>query len=68
LLLRLAVLSFVVEAMKKDEKDNANCRLIGKIFVPRVLEVTIQPGWEDGIRFSNSAEYRVCIVKIGEKQ
>jgi hypothetical protein len=68
LLLQLAVLSFVVEAMKKDEKDNTHCRLIGKIFVLRVLEVTIQPGWEDGIRFSSSVKYHIYIVKIGEKQ
>ena len=68
LLLQLAVLSFIVEAMKKDEEDYANCRLIGKIFVPRVLEVTIQPEWEAGIRFSSSVEYRIYIVKIGEKQ
>lgn len=67
MLLRLAVLSFVVEAMKKDEEDNAHCRLIGKIFVPRVLEVTIQPEWEDGIRFSSSVEHRIYIVKIGVK-
>ena len=67
LLLRLAVLSFVVEAMNKDE-NITKCTLIGKIFVPRGSEISIQPGWENGIRFSSSAEYRVDIVNIDEKQ
>ncbi|CAB4484042.1 unnamed protein product [Rhizophagus irregularis] len=79
LLLRLAVLSFVVEAMNKDEKNKdeknkdeknvkVKCRLIGKIFVPKISEISIQPRWADGIKFSSFAEYHVDIIKIGEKQ
>ncbi|CAG8731889.1 6403_t:CDS:2, partial [Rhizophagus irregularis] len=73
LLLRLAVLSFVVEAMNKDEKNKdeknvkVKCRLIGKIFVPKISEISIQPRWADGIKFSSFAEYHVDIIKIGEK-
>ncbi|CAB5316141.1 unnamed protein product [Rhizophagus irregularis] len=53
----------------KDEKNvKVKCRLIGKIFVPKISEISIQPRWADGIKFSSFAEYHVDIIKIGEKQ
>ena len=67
LLLRLAVLGFVVKAMNINGV-NVKCNLVGKIFVPRTSEVRIQPSWEDGITFSDSANCHVDIVTIGEKQ
>ena len=63
LLLRLAVLGFVIEAMGDDFK----CNLIGKIFVPRTSEIEIQSSWKDGITFPSSTNCHVDIVAIGEK-
>ncbi|GBB99791.1 hypothetical protein RclHR1_36300001, partial [Rhizophagus clarus] len=67
LLLQLAVLGFVVKAMNINGV-NDKCNLVGKIFVPRTSEVKIQPSWEDGITFPDSANCHVDIITIGEKQ
>ncbi|GBB92820.1 hypothetical protein RclHR1_20600005 [Rhizophagus clarus] len=67
LLLRLAVLGFVVKAMNINGV-NDKCNLVGKIFVPRTSEVRIQPSWEDGITFPDSANCHIDIITIGEKQ
>ena len=65
LLLRLAVLGFVIEAITMG--DNFKCNLIGKIFVPRTSEIEIQSSWKDGITFPSSTNCHVDIVVIGEK-
>ena len=66
LLLRLAVLSYVIEACSN---DSFNFNLFGKIYVPKTdPNFQIPPEWKKGITFSNSANYYVDVITIGEKQ
>jgi hypothetical protein len=72
LLLRLAVLSHVIEGVIRSDEDDTKeipkYSLIGKIYVPKTSQVLISPEWDKGIKFSSLATYRVDIMKIGEKQ
>lgn len=67
LLLRLAVLSYVIEACSgKDEPPNFN--LFGKIYVPTTHpNFKIPEEWKEGINFSSSAKFHVDIITMGEK-
>jgi hypothetical protein len=67
LLLRLAVLSYVIEACS-DNKELPKFNLFGKIYVPKTEpNFKIPEEWKEGVSFSSSAQCHIDIIKIGEK-
>ncbi len=67
LLLKLAVLSYVIEACS-GESESPKFNLFGKIYVPTTHpNFKIPEEWKEGINFSSSAKCHVDVITIGEK-
>lgn len=69
LLIRLASLGFVIEALNsKDGKvDDYRCELVGILYVPKVPSIVIPNEWEDGIKFPERTKHTIRIVAVGDK-
>ncbi|CAG8646077.1 15848_t:CDS:2, partial [Funneliformis mosseae] len=66
LLLRLAVISYVIEACS-DEKEMPKFNLSGKVYVPKTDSNLKIPSeiWNEGINFSSSVNYHDgCVTKL----
>ncbi|CAG8592638.1 24320_t:CDS:2 [Cetraspora pellucida] len=64
LLIRLASLGFVIEALnsKDGEVGDYRCDLVGILYVPKVPSIDIPNEWEDGIKFPERTKHTIRIV------
>ncbi|PKY42191.1 hypothetical protein RhiirA4_455947 [Rhizophagus irregularis] len=64
LLIRLASLGFVIEALnsKGDEVANYRCDLVGVLYVPKVPTINIPSSWEHGITLPKGTNHTIRIV------
>ncbi|CAB4491888.1 hypothetical protein RhiirA1_470019 [Rhizophagus irregularis] len=69
LLIRLASLGFVIEALnsKDGEVGDYRCELVGILYVPKVPSINIPNEWEDGIKFPERTKHTIRIVAVGDK-
>ena len=70
LLLRLASLGFVIEALnsKGDEVADYKCDLVRILYVPKVPSIINIPSeWENGIKFPKGTNHTIRIVAVGNK-
>ncbi|GES88978.1 hypothetical protein GLOIN_2v1785677 [Rhizophagus clarus] len=71
LLIRLAALGYVIEALNSNDKDDEiadySCDLVGILYVPKVPHIDVPSEWENGIKFPKGTTHTIRIVAVGDK-